>query len=264
MAFIVWELRRKQPLLDPRVFRNRSLSSGSLSIFVQFFAFFGYAFTILQYLQLARGDTPLLAALQILPMALAMMPIARLAPRLTDRFGPRWVCAAGLALIAAGLVVVAQLGANTTYWLMLGGLLLIGTGMGAAMTPATSAITEALPAAQQGVGSALNDLSRELGGAIGIAVIGSILAASYRTHVNVAGLSAHVADKVKSSFAVASHLPAPIPDRAHAAFVSAMHVSLLAAAGVALVAAFGVPRLARRRGSLANGQQEVGLSTSGQ
>ena len=264
VAFIVWELRRKQPLLDPRVFRNRSLSSGSLSIFVQFFAFFGYAFTILQYLQLARGDTPLLAALQILPMALAMMPIARLAPRLTDRFGTRWVCAAGLALIAAGLVVVAQLGANTTYWLMLGGLLLIGTGMGAAMTPATSAITEALPAAQQGVGSALNDLSRELGGAIGIAVIGSILAASYRTHVNVAGLSAQVADKVKSSFAVASHLPAPIPDRAHAAFVSAMHVSLLAAAGVALVAAFGVPRLARRRGSLANGHQVVGLSTSGQ
>ena len=113
---------------------------------------------------------------------------------------------------------------------MLCGLLLIGAGMGAAMTPATSAITEALPAAQQGVGSALNDLSREVGGAIGIAVVGSILAASYRSHVNVAGLSAHVAAKVKSSFAIAAHLPGPIPDRAHTAFVSAMHISLLAAA----------------------------------
>jgi EmrB/QacA subfamily drug resistance transporter len=244
-AFTVWELHREHPLLDPRVFRNRSLSSGSLSIFVQFFAFFGYAFTILQYLQLARGYTPLLAALTVLPMALAIMPISRLAPRLTDRFGTRWMCAAGLTLIAGGLVVMAQLGEHTPYWLMLGGLLLIGTGMGAAMTPATSAITEALPKAQQGVGSALNDLSREVGGAIGIAVVGSILAASYRTHVNVAGLPAHVATKVKSSFAIATHLPAPIPDRAHAAFVSAMHISLLAAAGVAIVAAFGVPLLAR-------------------
>ena len=78
-----WELRREAPAARPaRSFATGSLSSGSLSIFVQFFAFFGYAFTILQYLQLARGDTPLLAALQVLPMALAMMPISRLAPRL--------------------------------------------------------------------------------------------------------------------------------------------------------------------------------------
>jgi Na+/melibiose symporter-like transporter len=251
-VFVIFELRREEPLLDPRVFGTRSLSAGSLSIFVQFFVFFGYAFTILQYLQLVRGDTPLLAALEILPMGMALMPTSRLAPRLTTRFGTRRVCAAGLTLIAAGFTVVARLGAHTSYWPMAAGLILIGVGMGAAMTPATSAITEALPSAKQGVGSAINDLSREVGGAIGIAVIGSLLTATYRSHVDVAGLPAHVATRVKGSFAIATHLPAPIPDRANSAFVSAMHISLLAAAAIALVAAAAVfllsPKSAREGG----------------
>ena len=104
---------------------------------------------------------------------------------------------------------------------MAAGLVVLGVGMGAAMTPATTAITEALPPSRQGVGSALNDLSREVGGAIGIAVIGSILTSTYSSHVNVSGLSGQVAAKVQGSFAVAAHLPAPIPDRAHAAFVTA-------------------------------------------
>jgi hypothetical protein len=112
--------------------------------------------------------------------------------------------------------------------------------MGAAMTPGTSAITGALPSAQQGVGSALNDLSREVGGAIGIAVIGSILVSTYTSDVNVSGLSSQVAAQVKASYAEATQLPAPIPDRASTAFVSAMHICLLTAAGAALIAAVGV------------------------
>ena len=105
------------------------------------------------------------------------------------------------------------------------------------MTPATSAITESLPAAQQGVGSALNDLAREVGGAIGIAVIGSVLASSYSSHVDVHGLSRRVADGVKGSVAIASHLGGTISARADTAFVSAMHIALLTAAGVAVAAA---------------------------
>ena len=119
--------------------------------------------------------------------------------------------------------------------------------MGAAMTPATTAITEALPPARQGVGSALNDLSREVGGAIGIAVIGSILTSTYSSHVDVTGLSSQVAAKVKGSFAIAAHLPAPIPDRAHAAFVTAMNIALLTAVGAALIAAVTVAVLLRTR-----------------
>lgn len=218
-----------------------------MSIFIQFFAFFGYTFITLQYLQLVRGDTPLLAAVQVLPLAATMMPASRLAPRLVDRFGTRRVCVSGLVLVAVGLGILSQLGTDSSYLLMAGGLLVLGIGMGAAMTPATSAITEGLPAAQQGVGSAINDLSREVGGALGIAVIGSILTALYSSHVNLAGLPGAIAAKVKGSYAVASMLPAPVPDRAHEAFVSAMHVALLTASGAALVAAAGVAILLRGR-----------------
>lgn len=240
VAFVICELRRAAPLLNPRIFRQRPLSAGSMSIFVQFFAFYGYAFVALQYLQFVRGDDTLLAAVQVLPLAAAMIPVSRLAPRLTTRYGSRNVCAAGLVLVAAGLAIVAQVGTDTSYWLMATGLVVLGVGMGAAMTPGTSAITGALPPAQQGVGSALNDLSREVGGAIGIAVIGSILASAYTSDVNLSGLSSQVAAQVKNSYAAATQLPAPIPDRANAAFVSAMHICLLTAAGAALIAAVGV------------------------
>jgi EmrB/QacA subfamily drug resistance transporter len=258
-GFGVWELRQAAPLLNPRVFRRRPLSAGSMSIFVQFFAFYGYAFVAMQYLQLVRGDSALSAALQVLPLAGAMIPISRLAPRLAARYGSRNVCATGLALVAVGLAIVAQLGTNTPYWLMATGLVVLGVGMGAAMTPATSAITGALPPAQQGVGSALNDLSREVGGAIGIAVIGSILAATYSSHLNVSGLPGRIAAQAKSSYPIAAGLPAPIPARANTAFISAMHISLLTAAGAALLAAGGVAILlvGRARGALAHEQQDT-------
>jgi EmrB/QacA subfamily drug resistance transporter len=247
-AFILWELRQEHPLLDPRVFRNRSLSTGSMSIFVQFFAFFGFTFIGMQYLQLVRGDSPMLAAVQVLPLALAMVPTSRLAPPLTARYSTRTVCAGGLALVAAGLTIIAQAGTHTPYGLMAAGLVVLGIGMGAAMTPATSAITEALPRAQQGVGSALNDLSREVGGATGIAVIGSVLTSTYSSHVNVTGLSSRVAAEVKASYAAASHLGAEISGRAHTAFVTAMHVALLTGAGASLIAALAtLILLARRR-----------------
>jgi EmrB/QacA subfamily drug resistance transporter len=237
VAFILWELRQSHPLLDPRVFRNRPLATGSMSIFVQFFAFFGYTFIAMQYLQLVRGDTPLLAAVQVLPLAGAMVPASRLAPRLSSRYGTRAVCSVGMTLVAAGVAIISQLGTHTPYAVMASGLVVLGVGMGAAMTPATSAITEALPPAQQGVGSALNDLSREVGGALGIAVIGSLLTSTYSSHVNISGLSHRVAAEVKTSYALASHLGGSIADHSHTAFVSGMHVALLSGAGVALLAA---------------------------
>lgn len=246
-AFVIWETRQANPLLDPRVFRQRSLTAGSMSILVQFFAFYGFTFIVLQYLQLVRGATPLLAAVQVLPLAAAMMPTSRMAPRLAARFGRGRVCSAGLLLIAVGLGIVAQLDATSSYALLATGLLVLGIGMGAAMTPATTAITEALPPAQQGVSSALNDLSREVGGALGIAVIGSILTSTYSSHVDVSGLPGRVAATVKGSFAVASHLAAPIPERAHSAFLTGMNVALLTAGAAAVLAAVGVVVLVVRK-----------------
>ena len=115
------------------------------------------------------------------------------------------------------------------------------------MTPATSAITEALPPAQQGVGSALNDLSREVGGATGIAVIGSILTSTYSSHVNLTGLSSRVGAEVKASYAAASRLGPEISARSHTAFVSAMHIALLTGAGAVLLAAAATLILLARR-----------------
>jgi len=236
-VFAGWELRAKHPMLDPRHFRSRHLSAGSLSIFIQFFAFFGFTFVMLQYLQGVRGDSPLVAAVSVLPLAAAMMPTARITPRLVARFGARTVCATGLVLVAAGLVVISRVGTGSPYWLLLAGLIPLGVGMGAAMTPATAAITEGLPAAQQGVGSALNDLSREVGGALGIAVIGSIVTAVYRGHLDLAGVPAGLAGRARGSFALAIHAGGPVRASASAAFVDGIHTGLLYAAGAALLAA---------------------------
>ena len=247
-GFVLWELRQAAPLLDPRVFRQRRLTAGSTAIFIQFFAFYGFTFVFLQYQQLVRGHTPLLAAVEVLPLAATLIPASRLAPMLIARFGMRRICASGLALVAAGLALLSRLDGSSPYLAVVAGLVVLGAGMGLATTPATSAITEGLPAAKQGVGSALNDLSREVGGAIGIAVIGSILAAVYSANVDTTGLPADTADKVKSSFAVAEQLPAPIPDHAQTAFIDGMHVSLLAAAGAALAASAIVALLLARAG----------------
>jgi EmrB/QacA subfamily drug resistance transporter len=245
IGFVVWELRQAAPMLDPRVFRHPGLAAGSLSILVQFFAFFGYTFIVLQYLQLVRGDSPIMAAVSVLPMAAIMMPMSRVTPTLVARIGTRWVCAAGLGLMAVGFVILAQLGANSSYLLFLAGLIPLGAGMGAAMTPATSGITDALPASQQGVGSALNDLSRELGGALGIAMLGSVLDATYRSHLKLAGVPAALAGKARDSFAVAAHLGGPVTVQAHTAFLSGMHAAFWCAAIAVLLAAAGVATLLR-------------------
>jgi EmrB/QacA subfamily drug resistance transporter len=244
-VFVRWQLASSRPLLDPRLFRLPAFAAGTLSITLQFFAFFGFIFLVLQYLQLVRGDSPLVAALSLVPMAATMMPAARLAPRVAARVGARRVCVLGLVLLTGALVVLAQLDAGSSYWLLLAGLVPLGAGMGLAMTPATTAITDALPAAKQGVGSAINDLSRELGGALGIAVLGSVLNAIYRGHLHLSDLPAPLADHARSSLALATRLGTPVADAARQAFVDGMSSALLCAAGVVAAAAIAVAALLR-------------------
>ena len=227
-------------MLDPRIFARRGLASGSLTIFVQFFSFFGFIFLVLQYLQLVRGDSGLVSAVSMLPMAAAMIPTARLAPALVGRLGPRVPIIAGLALIAAALVVLSQLTGASSYWLVVAGIVPLGIGMGLAMPPATSGITSALPASQQGVGSALNDLSREVGGAVGIAVLASVLTATYQSHLP-AGAGA-----AKVSVAVAAHMGGAVFAQAETAFADGMQLALRIAAGIVVGAAIGVAVLLRR------------------
>jgi Major Facilitator Superfamily len=238
-GFICCELRQHSPMLDPRLFTQRILGAGSLSIFVQFFAFYGFVFLILQYLQIVRGNSALIAAVSMLPMAATMLPTARLAPTLAAKFGARRTCTAGLLLIAV-IAQVSQVSQTSPYWLLAVGLLVLGVGLGAAMTPATSNITTALPPAQQGVASAINDLSREVGGAIGIAVIGSIMTAIYRAHLTVPGVPAAILGHAKDSVAVASHIGGPVAAKADTAFIDGVHIALDTAAGAAVLAAVAV------------------------
>jgi EmrB/QacA subfamily drug resistance transporter len=249
-GFVLFERHQRHPLLDPHLFSNRNLSAGSLSVCIQFFAFFGFTFVSLQYLEGVRGYSPLLAALAVLPLSATMMPAARLTSGLTARFGARAVCGSGLVLVAVGLVVVSRIGTDTSYLLMLAGLVPLGIGMGAAMTPATAAITEALPQAQQGVGSALNDLSREVGGALGTAVIGSIVTAAYRSNLKLPGAPALLLDKARVSFAIAIHAGGSTGSHARDAFVEGIHTGLLYAAGAALLAAFSVAVLLKSEATI--------------
>jgi EmrB/QacA subfamily drug resistance transporter len=253
IAFVAWELKHPHPLLDPRLFRHRAFAAGSISTTLQFFAFFGFIFVTMQYLQLVRGDSALMAAVSVLPMSAAMIPSARLSPRLVARRGARAPWTAGLVLVTSGLVVLAQLDAGSSYWLVLSGLAPLGAGMGLATTPATAAITDALPPRLQNVGSAVNDLSRELGGALGIAVLGSLMSARYRDSLDTDGLPAPIAHAARSSLAAANHIgqatgnPALV-ERARDAFASGMRLALLSGAGTTILAAVIVTLLLRRSG----------------
>jgi MFS family permease len=239
--FVGWELRAPEPMLDPRLFRLRGFTSGTLSLTLQFFAFFGFLFLLLQYLQLVLGDSPLLAAISLVPMAAGMMPSARLmAPRLTTRLGAARTSALGLLLAAGSLGSLATLGAASDYWPLVSGLVPLGAGMGLAMTPATSTVTDALPHDKQGVGSAMNDLSRELGGALGIAALASILQSIYRDHLHTGGLPAPAADHARESLALALRLGPSVAHSAEAAFINGMQYAFLGGAATLLAAALAV------------------------
>jgi EmrB/QacA subfamily drug resistance transporter len=246
-GFVVFESRRKEPLLDPRLFTYRGFAAGTLTITVQFFAFFGFIFLLLQYLQLVVADSPLVAALSMVPLALGLMPTARvLAPRLSDRIGTARASALGLVIAAASFGWLSTLDAGSSYWPLLVGLVPLGAGMALAMTPATAAITDALPREKQGVGSAVNDLARELGGALGIAVLGSVLQSVYRSNLDVTGLPAPAAEQARSSLALAAHLGPQVAASAESAFVDGLHVALVVGAVALVAAAIGVLGLQRK------------------
>ena len=223
IAFIRWELHVAQPMLDPRLFRNRSFSAGSLTVMVQFFATFGLFFVVIQYLQFVVGRSPLEAAVALLPLPVVMIPLARNAPRIAQKVGFKRLAPLGLVLTATGLVVISQIGTDLTYWSFALGLVLFAAGMGLAGTPSTTAITESLPESKQGVASAVNDTARELGSAFGIAILGSVLNQQYRDNMTEAvhGLPSEVAEGAQSSIA----------------FTQSPHIGELGSAGQQLVLA---------------------------
>ncbi|MFN8026417.1 MAG: MFS transporter [Acidimicrobiia bacterium] len=173
VAFVIVELRTEKPLLDPRLFSHRGFATGSASLFLQFFAMFGFFFVSLQFLQLVLGYSTLEAALALLPMSLLILPISVAAGTLSERYGHKLVGGTGLAVSAVGFALFAMLGTGSGFWPFVATTLVIGAGAALAMTPATNAIVASLPRAKQGVASAVNDTARELGAAFGVAVLGA-------------------------------------------------------------------------------------------
>jgi hypothetical protein len=257
IGFVLWELRSVNPLLDPRLFKLRGFSSGTLSITIQFFAQFGFIFVGMQYLQFVAGKSPLEAATPLLWMPLVVLPGSRLAGVLSKKVPQKILGSIGLAIFAYSLFHFAALPVKFDYWYFTIGILLFGTGLSLSATPATVAITSALPDEKQGVASAVNDTAREVGSAIGIAILGAALTNTYKSEISnvTSTLPAEFGDKIEKSIAFTQmQAPAPLVEKwdklveagLHA-FNSGVHSSLTIAGSIALVGAVFVAFVAPRR-----------------
>ncbi|MGW5738374.1 MULTISPECIES: MFS transporter [Streptomyces] len=182
VGFVAWELRRRDAaLLDVRLFGERSLAGGSITLLAVFGVQAGIFVVLFPFFQAVLGWSGLLATLALMPMAVLMMAASGLAPKLAVRAGARATMATGIALAGAGLAIMAVfVSVDGGYLSVLPGMLAMGTGMGLSMTPSTEAITGSLPRERQGVASALNDVTREFGTALGVALLGALLSAGYR------------------------------------------------------------------------------------
>ncbi|MFZ3492551.1 MFS transporter [Streptomyces sp. 5.8] len=205
VAFVFWELRlRDAALLDVRLFRERGLAGGSLTLLTVFGVQAGIFVVLFPFFQAVLGWSGLMSTLALMPMAVAMMLASGLAPRLAARVGARPAMAAGILLAGAGLALMAGIvSVDGGYLSVLPGMLAMGIGMGLAMTPSTEAITGSLPRERQGVASALNDVTREFGTALGVALLGALLSAGYRGAVEerLQGLPQGAADAAREGVA---------------------------------------------------------------
>ena len=177
-AFVVAERRSPAPMLDVALFRHRGLAAGSLLVLLLSLAVFGFFLLGPQFLQFVDGYDPLGAAVRLLPFAVGIAPGSQLSPRLTARYGARWTGSVGAATMAAGLLVFAVT-ATQSYWCFALGLVITAFGMGVALTAGTTLILQGLPADRRTLSSAVNDVTREVGSAIGAAVLGSLLVSLY-------------------------------------------------------------------------------------
>ncbi|MGI9624713.1 MAG: MFS transporter [Acidimicrobiales bacterium] len=261
--FVLWELRSPHPMLDPRFFRKRRFSLGSLSITAAFFGIFGMFFVLTQFLQFVQGFDALEAGVRILPYAVVLLFVSPRAAVLTERFGERVVIVGGSVLGAGGFVVLSQLRPDTSYGVVLVGLVLVAVGTGLLMPPATTALVASLPEAKAGVGSAMNDTTREVGGAIGIAVGGALLSVGYRNGLGdvTSQLSPEANEAAEDSLGgLLSVADSPeLVAAGHEAFSDGMRLALLAAAALLALAAGTIAVLyPRHRAPQPDNQQVAG------
>jgi EmrB/QacA subfamily drug resistance transporter len=242
-AFVAWELRAKEPMLNLGYFRNPRFTAATAAISLVFFAMFGSYFLFTQYLQFVHGYSPLSAGVRILPWALAYLVAATQSAKLVERFGQRLVVASGLTIAGVGIALLAVTSTVTSSYLWFALAVMVqALGMGITTAPSTGAIMRSLPLHKAGVGSAVNDTTRELGGALGVAVMGSLVASQFRSSMESAagGLPAKathsLADALQSGAAAGGARGAEIIHAAQTSFVDAFTSTLWVGAIVVVVA----------------------------
>ena len=248
-AFIVWELRVPNPLLDVRTFRNARFSAGSTAIFIAFFALFGFTFLVTQYFQYVRGYSTLSSGLHTLPFAVAAGITAPSAARLALRFGTKRVVAWGLLSMSIGLVIASQMTPTTNYWaVIVPSMFFLASGLACVTSPATEAVMGSVTRDKAGVASAVNDTAREVGGTLGVAVVGSVFASLYGPRIldNLRGLPipAEGIDAAEGSMAAALIVAERAPEQGRQVVVAAardafMHGWTTACIVAAVVAVVG-------------------------
>jgi predicted MFS family arabinose efflux permease len=246
VAFAMVELRRRHPLLDVRLFIRPDFATGSIGITFLFFANFGFFFVVMQYMQLILGYSPLETAWALGPVAVPIIVLGATMHLILPRVGLRLVVSVGLFLMAIGLFSMKYLEADSAYIELVWPFLITSAGIGLCVAPTTSAIMNAVPTDKQGVASAVNDTTREVGAAVGIAVAGSVLAAQY-THSISPGLSAFpenirgaATDSLANALEIAKQLGPQGPaltKLAQSAFLDAMDLSLIVVSTALAVAA---------------------------
>ncbi len=255
--FVWWELRVDEPMLDIRFFRNPAFATGTSGMMLVFMAMYGVGFLMTQYLQTVLGYTALGTSLRLLPMAPIMLVVAPLTPRLSERFGANRTVGAGMLLIGTGLLMMRGTQVDSSALYVVVCLVPMSTGMALSMSPMTAAIMSAVPPRRAGAGSAMNDATRELGAALGIAVMGSIAASQYSSAVEglTGDLPAASAEAARSSIAGAVRVAGEIGGAAgdalragaNQAFVDGVHVSVTIGAVLAVGAGLLVWRSLPRR-----------------
>ena len=225
-AFVAWEQRTRQPMLDLSLFRNPRFTAASASVAISFFALSGFIFLVTQYFQFLKGYGPLSTGVRLLPVASCVAISSIVGARLAVRIGTKLVVAAGLTSMAAFYVWVTRTSAATGYGTIAAQMVVLGIGMGLTSAPATEAIMGVVPKAKAGVGSAVNDTTRLLGGTLGVAVIGSVYASLYASRLArtlPVGLPAHAVRTAHASIGAALNLAGTLGRTGHAALGSAVH-----------------------------------------
>lgn len=241
--FVGWELWVDHPLMPVRIFRNLRFSAASVAVTSAFFALFGFIFLITQYFQLIRGYGPLEAGVRVLPVATAIAIGSIASPSLAARIGTTKVVAPGLAMMATGFAWASMLKVETAYLQIVGQMVLVGVGLGFTTAPATESIMGSLRTEQAGVGSAVNDTTRELGGTLGVAVVGSVFNSVYVSELakseTVRGLPPGQRELAEESVGAAGRIAAELGPMA-TTFVADLNEAFLAGLSVACMVAAGV------------------------